>query len=127
MRPSHTALHNDDAPAQSEEERSQFENAVLKAYGIIAGYEFSSSFQGKSVADLRQSQSRWKKRESSFDLNNETTSSKSKKDVSMNDIMTRTPFAVRQPWQIARAAAEVRTKNFEEDVLKAYGLLSTRV
>ena len=127
MRSSHTAFHNDDAPAQSEQERSQFENAVLKAYGIVAVHECSASFQGKPVADLRSSQGRWKKRESSLDLSNETTSSKGTKDVSMNDIMTRTPFAVGQPWQIARAAAEVRTKNFEEDVLKAYGLLSTRV
>ena len=54
---SHTTHHNDDATTeQSEREWSLFENAVLKAYGMVAAHGCS---HGKSF-DLRPSQIRWK-------------------------------------------------------------------
>ena len=109
---SHTTLYSDE---QSEPKRSQFEHAVLKAYGIVAVHECS-------VADLRASQSKWKESRSSFTLKNEAATSKTRKDDMMNDIPTENPLEMGQPWQIARAAAEVRTRKYEEDVLKAYGL-----
>ena len=124
--PCHTALHDDDdaLTQQSEPKRFQFEHAVLKAYGIVAVHECFSSFKAKSVPDVSPSQSRGKESGSPFILRKKAASFTSKKDFSVNDILTQTPFAAGQPWQIARASAEVRTKKYEEDVLKAYGVIS---
>ena len=122
--PCHTALHNDDdAPTQqSGPKRSKFENAVLKAYGIVFVHEGFSSSKAKSLADVIPSQSKGKESGSSFTMRKKAASFTSRKDASMTDIPKQTPFAVGQPWQTARVPAEVRTKKYEKEVLKAYGL-----
>ncbi|KAL9950997.1 hypothetical protein ACROYT_G043583 [Oculina patagonica] len=124
-RPSHTTHHTDASTEQSEQKRSQFENAVLKAYGIVPAYGCSSSPQGMSDVDLKPSQTRRKESDYSFALKNETASSKSEENDLINDKVIQNPFATGQPWQSAQTAVEVIEtvlEEYEKEVLKAYGL-----
>lgn len=120
-RPSHTTYHEDDPAThlQSGQKKLQYENAVLKAYEIVPVH---GCFQGK-YADLKPSQTRWKGDDSSFTLKNRTANHESRDNESMDDKLTQIPFSTRQPRASARRAVEVRTKNYEKHVLKAYGLI----
>ena len=117
--PSHTTHHNDPEKENSQrQKRSSYENAVLKAYEIIPVREYSLSSQEESVADLKPSQARWKARNSSVTWKNETPSNKSRGKDQINDKQT-------QNWTgQARTAAQARKKEYENDVLKAYGIFS---
>ena len=85
MRPSHTTHHNDASKEKSQRKRSGYENAVLKAYGIVPVHEYPSSSQEESVADLKPSQARWKASDSSFTRKNETPNHKRRENDSIND------------------------------------------
>ena len=122
-RPSYTTRHAEDAPTeQSERKRSQFENAVLKAYGIVSVHGCSSSSQGESAAVLKPSQIRWKGSHFTLTPMDEKVSYKSEENDAMNGKLMNNPFATGRPWKSARALDEVKTKKYEEDVMKAYGL-----
>lgn len=116
--PSHTTHHNDPEKENSQRQRSSYENAVLKAYEIIPVREYSLSSQEESVADLKPSQARWRARNSSVTWKNETPSQKSRGKDPINDEQT-------QNWTgQARTAARARKKEYENDVLKAYGFFA---
>ena len=119
QRPSHTTQHDENAATeQSKQKRPQYENGVLKAYGIVPVRGYSSNSQGKSV-DLKLSQTRWKRNDPSFTLKSELANHKSRKNDSMSKL-------ARQPWSSDRRATEVRTTKYEKDVLKAYGFFQWR-
>ena len=119
-RPSHATHHNDPEKGKSQRQRSSYENAVLKAYGIVPVHEYSSSSQEESVTDLKPSQARWKARDSCVTWKNETPSHKSRVNYSINDKQTQNQLETGQ----ARTAAQAWKKEYENDVLKAYGLFS---
>ena len=121
-RPSHTTYHNDAKKGKSQPQRSGYEYAVLKAYGIVPVHEYSSSSQEESVTDLKPNQNRWKASDSSVIRKNETPNQKSRGNDSINDKLKQNQFETGQ----ARTAAQTRKKLYENDVLKAYGLFSTQ-
>lgn len=119
--PSRTAHHNDPEKENSQRQRSSYENAVLKAYGIVPMHEYSSSSEEDSVADLKPSQARWKASNSSVTWKNETSNYKSRGNDVIKDERTQNSCENGQ----ARTAAQARKKaEYENDVLKAYGLFS---
>ena len=123
-RPSHITHHDDKAAGdQSEQERSHFESAVLNAYGIIPAHGCCSSSQGKSVVYLKPRVIRSKGSEPVFNMQNETARSKRGKIDWMSINLIPNPFSPGQPWQGSWTAAEGRTKEYEKDVLKAFGIV----
>ena len=118
--PSRTAHHNDPEKENSQRQRSSYESAVLKAYGIISVHEYSLSSQEESVADLKPSQARWKTSNSSVTWKNETPSHNSRGKDPINKEQTQNSCETGQ----ARTAAQARMKEYESDVLKAYGVFS---
>ena len=121
-RPCHTGHHNDLEKEKSQRQRSGYEDAVLKAYGIVPVHEYSSNTQEESDVDLKPHQKRGKTSDSSVTRKNETTNQKSRGNKSINDKLTKNPFGTVQ----ARTAAQARMKEYASDVLKAYGLFSTQ-
>lgn len=119
-RASHATQHNGPEKEKSQRQRSSYENAVLKAYGIVPVHEYSSSSQEETVTDLKPSQVRWKASDSSVTWKNETPSHKSRGNGTINDKQAKNPFETGQ----ARTAAQAKKKEYENDVLKAYGLFS---
>lgn len=121
-RPSYTGHHNDLKKGKSQRQTSGYEDAVLKAYGIVPVYKYSSNTQEESDADLKPDQKRGEASDSSVTQKNEKTSQKSRGNKSINDKLTRNPFEYVQ----ARTAAQSRMIKYAGDVLKAYGLFSTQ-
>ena len=123
-RPSYTAHHNDLEKGKSQRQRSGYEDAVLKAYGIVPVREYSSNSQVESDADLKPDQKRGKSSDSSVTLKNETTNQKSRArgNESINGKLTKNPFETGQ----ATTAALARIKEYANDVLKAYGFFSSQ-
>jgi len=115
-RPSHTSDHHD--PEKEKSQRSNYEDAVLKAYGIVLVDEYSSSSQEETVTDFKPSQARWKATDSSVTWKNETPSDKSRG----NDKQTKNTFEAGQ----ARTVAQAKKNEYENNVLKAFGLFSAR-
>lgn len=121
IRPSNCAArHNDPEKENSQRQRSSYANAVLKAYGIVPVHEYSSNSQEESVADLKPSQARWKASNSSVTWKNDTPRHKSRANDPINYEQTQNSLEMRQ----TRTAAQARKKEYEKDVLKAYGLFS---
>ena len=118
--PSRTARHNDPQKENSQRQRSSYANAVLKAYGIVPVHEYPSSSQEESVADLKPSQARWKASKSSVSWKKDTPRHKSRGNDPIKYEQTQNSLEMRQ----TRTAAQARKTEYEEDVLKAYGLFS---
>ena len=116
---SRTARHNDPEKENSQRQRSSYANAVLKAYGIVPVHEYSSSSQEESIADLTPGQARWKA-SNSFVIRKKKTPNHSRGNDPINYEQTQSSFQTGQ----ARTAAQARRKEYENDVLKAYGLFS---
>ena len=121
-RPSQTTHHNNAKKGKSQRQRPGYEYAVLEAYGIVPVHEYSSSSQEESVTDLKPNQKRWKASNSSVTRKNETPNQKIRGNDSINDKLTKNLFETGQ----VRTEAHARKKEYENDVLKAYGLFSTQ-
>ena len=119
-RPSHTTQRYD--PEKDNSQRSSYEDAVLKAYGIVPVHEYSSSSHEETVTDLKPSQARWRASDSSVSWRNETSNHKSRGNDSINDKQTKNPFEMGQ----SRTAVQAKRREYENNVLKAFGLFSPR-